>query len=363
MKSIFTIMEQSTLLQLKSKHHLICPIHGAALCDPVLFVSREMINPISFLLPTGHTVLWRIRQVTPSAGSCRHMPFSLFFKPVLQAIRENVPRRMQNHLHIHPAAFPFSILSEVVSNWPGRYNSKKDPFPRKICYGAEGDRGHPMENIQRQPVRAVVLGGGGARGAYEVGVWQAMTELGMDYQVVTGTSVGALNGALMVQQNLEGALHLWNHLDNSDVMKNMPDLTADKNSRLEIYRSFFRQVMREGGVDTSPLARLVKQLVDEQQLRRSSRELGIVTVDVSARRALELFLPEIPQGHLADYLLASAACFPFLQSKEIGGATFVDGGYTNNIPINLALRARQTPEEIIAVDVEGKVCGIEKDSE
>lgn len=210
-----------------------------------------------------------------------------------------------------------------------------------------------MENIQRQPVRAVVLGGGGARGAYEVGVWQAMAELGMDYQVVTGTSVGALNGALMVQQNLEGALHLWNHLDNSDVMKNMPDLTADKNSRLEIYRSFFRQVMREGGVDTSPLARLVKQLVDEQQLRSSSRELGIVTVDVSARRALELFLPEIPQGHLADYLLASAACFPFLQSKEIGGATFVDGGYTNNIPINLALRARQTPEEIIAVDVEG----------
>ena len=56
-----------------------------------------------------------------------------------------------------------------------------------------------MENIQRQPVRAVVLGGGGARGAYEVGVWQAMAELGMDYQVVTGTSVGALNGALMVQ--------------------------------------------------------------------------------------------------------------------------------------------------------------------
>ena len=210
-----------------------------------------------------------------------------------------------------------------------------------------------MAAMEKQPVRAVVLGGGGARGAYEVGVWQAMEELGMDYQVVTGTSVGALNGALMVQKDLDAALYLWNHLDNSDVMEDMPNLTEDKGSRREIYRSFFRQVIREGGVDTAPLARLVEQLVDEKLLRLSPRELGIVTVDVTARQAVELFLPEIPSGQLPDYLLASAACFPFFRPREIGGATFVDGGYANNIPVDLALRARQTPEEMIAVDVEG----------
>ena len=46
---------------------------------------------------------------------------------------------------------------------------------------------------------AVVLAGGGSRGAYQIGVWKALRELGIEYQLVTGTSVGALNGVLMVQ--------------------------------------------------------------------------------------------------------------------------------------------------------------------
>lgn len=50
--------------------------------------------------------------------------------------------------------------------------------------------------------KAVVLGGGGSRGSYQVGVWKALLELGFDYEIVTGTSVGALNGALMVQKAL-----------------------------------------------------------------------------------------------------------------------------------------------------------------
>ena len=45
--------------------------------------------------------------------------------------------------------------------------------------------------------RGIVLAGGGSRGAYEIGFWQAIRELGIDYQIVTGSSVGALNGAMM----------------------------------------------------------------------------------------------------------------------------------------------------------------------
>ena len=56
---------------------------------------------------------------------------------------------------------------------------------------------------------AVVLAGGGSRGAYQIGVWKAMRELHIDYQLVAGTSVGALNGALMVQQEYDKALQVW----------------------------------------------------------------------------------------------------------------------------------------------------------
>ena len=51
--------------------------------------------------------------------------------------------------------------------------------------------------------RAVVLAGGGSKGAYEAGFMKALSELGIDYQIVTGTSIGAMNGCLLAQQDLE----------------------------------------------------------------------------------------------------------------------------------------------------------------
>ena len=47
--------------------------------------------------------------------------------------------------------------------------------------------------------RALVLSGGGGRGSYQIGVWKALRDLGIKFDIITGTSVGALNGALMVQ--------------------------------------------------------------------------------------------------------------------------------------------------------------------
>ena len=54
----------------------------------------------------------------------------------------------------------------------------------------------PVNNSVNAPVRALVLAGGGARGSYQVGVWRALTELGWRPGIITGTSVGSLNGAM-----------------------------------------------------------------------------------------------------------------------------------------------------------------------
>ena len=59
---------------------------------------------------------------------------------------------------------------------------------------------------------ALVLGGGGARGAYEVGVWQALCELDVPVDIVTGTSVGALNAAVIAAGSFESVSALWRNL-------------------------------------------------------------------------------------------------------------------------------------------------------
>ena len=201
--------------------------------------------------------------------------------------------------------------------------------------------------------RAVVLGGGGSRGSYQIGVWQAMLELGLEYHVVTGTSVGALNGALMAQREFEAAYDLWWNMDNSRVMEGIPPDQGTPDSRLSVYRAFVREMVTKGGLDISPLEATVREVLDEEKLRSSGIDYGIVTVDMTSLKPVELFLEEMPRGEVADYMIASASCFPAFKPKTIRSARFIDGGYYDNLPVEMATRSRTPVDEIWAVDVEG----------
>ena len=201
--------------------------------------------------------------------------------------------------------------------------------------------------------RAVVLGGGGSKGAYQIGVWQALRELGLDYQVVTGTSVGALNGALMAQGEFEAAYALWWEMDNARVMEGIPSAGDTLDSRLAVYRAFVREMVTKGGLDISPLEATIRNILDEEKLRQSGVEYGIVTVDMSTLKPVELFLRDMPPGSVADYMIASASCFPAFKPRTIEKARFIDGGYYDNLPVGMATRAGVALSEIWAVDVDG----------
>ena len=64
----------------------------------------------------------------------------------------------------------------------------------------------------------LVLDGGGARGAYQIGAWKALREAGVHINAVAGTSVGALNGALICMGDLEKAEKIWSEMTFSRVM-------------------------------------------------------------------------------------------------------------------------------------------------
>ena len=78
-----------------------------------------------------------------------------------------------------------------------------------------------------QVKRAIVLCGGGSLGAYEMGVWRALKELDINFDIVTGTSIGALNGAMMAMNDYEGALKLWNSISVDNVMQDGININAD----------------------------------------------------------------------------------------------------------------------------------------
>lgn len=198
---------------------------------------------------------------------------------------------------------------------------------------------------------AFVLSGGGSRGAYEIGVCACLTDHGIEPQIVTGTSVGALNGAMAVQGDYEAARRLWREIDNRSVM----DVTIgseaprDLGEAMDVFAYFARQFLHHHGADNTPLRRLLASCIDEARVRQRGIEFGIVTVSLPDFTPAELFLSDIPEGRLLDYLLASAACYPAMRPQEIDGKSYIDGGYFDNKPVNMALS--KGAERIYCVDL------------
>lgn len=197
----------------------------------------------------------------------------------------------------------------------------------------------------------VVLGGGGAKGCYEIGVWKALLELEVPICAVVGTSVGALNGAIMVQGDFDAANKLWTTLDMQSVMKlEGTALLEGKQLKLKELIPTARKIIENRGLDITPLRNTLLQYIDEEAIRASSIDFGLVTFSLSDFKAVTVFKEEIPEGLLIDYLLASS-CLPGFQPLEIESKRFLDGGIYDNIPISLMIK--RGIKDIIVVDVSG----------
>lgn len=198
---------------------------------------------------------------------------------------------------------------------------------------------------------ALVLAGGGSRGSYQIGVWQALRELAIDIDIVTGTSVGALNAALITIGDFENAFALWKSIRTDMVLDMVVDETLPLEKRtIAVIKAFLSDYVRQGGTDSYPLKRLIDEYTNEDIIRNSPTACGIVVVDKSSLKPLELYIEDIGIGQLSDYLLASSSLFPAMKTCKIDGADFMDGGYYDNLPVELAMK--KGADRIIAVDLE-----------
>lgn len=185
----------------------------------------------------------------------------------------------------------------------------------------------------------LVLSGGGARGAYQMGVWRAMRELNLEPQlkVVTGASIGAINGALIAQQDWKKAWDLWQSVHPSQIFD------ADFN-----YKNLMYDWMTQGGIRVDGLKKLLREHLNEAAIRQSPIDFGLVVYNKTARKGESLFTQEIPVGLLAEYVIASAT-FPVFQPHQIGEELYLDGGLHSILPIEMAFE--KPLDVVIAVDV------------
>lgn len=186
----------------------------------------------------------------------------------------------------------------------------------------------------------IVLEGGGARGAYQVGAWKALKEAGIKIKGIAGTSVGALNGALMCMDDLEKAEEIWGTMAYSKVLQ-VEDAMIESLRKLDVkslnladMAAEARRVFTDKGLDIGPLKKLIADTIDEEKIRKSDREFFATTFSVTDRKEVNFDVKTAPDGTMRDMLLASAY-FPGFKNEKLGGKTYMDGGSINNVPINV----------------------------
>jgi NTE family protein len=184
-------------------------------------------------------------------------------------------------------------------------------------------------NEKKQPKRALVMPGGGGRGAYQVGVCRALFEAGLEFDLSFGTSVGAINATFIAQGSLRRLEEMWKNLHLWNLFR-LPDL--NELGKMVLGRKL-------GMLDTGPIEDLLRREADLSAIKRSPMKVRAVTTDLCSLETRLINLEELATtSELVDVLMATSALpAAFPPRKLRGEGLWVDGGLVKNTPLRAAL--------------------------
>lgn len=188
----------------------------------------------------------------------------------------------------------------------------------------------------------VALEGGGMKGAYHMGAMKAIFECGYEIGGYVGTSIGAFNAALLAQEDFDKIYDMWSKgstamgLDvKEDKVTKILSKKWDKDV-IKYWTDFFKKAISNKGIDNNKLKTLYDSTIDEEKLRKSKLDYGLVTVSLTDKKPIYLFKEDIPEGLISTYVLLSSNLPVFKQSKFLDDEkTYIDGGFLDNCPITL----------------------------
>ena len=202
--------------------------------------------------------------------------------------------------------------------------------------------------------KALVLAGGGTRGSYQNGAIHALRRLGKDdWDIVTGTSIGALNGVLVVQRDYRIMDQMWATISQDQIVNgafrldmDLSDMIAERNTILP----FFRDFLKDNGADNAPMKENIHLLFNPEKFFASDIDYGLVVCRHRTREPLYV-TKDMMKDHGIDWLIATASAYPAFPVHRFEEGEFIDGGYFDNLPIDEALQ--MGAEEIVAIDLSG----------
>ncbi|MEO8671570.1 MAG: patatin-like phospholipase family protein [Tahibacter sp.] len=237
-------------------------------------------------------------------------------------------------------------------------NRRSGTAASKALGASAKPHGLPGQNV-------LVMQGGGALGAYQVGVYQAMHEAGMEPDWVIGTSIGAINAAIIAgnapDRRLERLHDFWDQVEHRGHHAAWATLGGGIANWLTVtggIASFFKPQPQAWwsphaalGVDkaayysTEPLMKTLASLVDVERLSANAPRLTVGAVNV--RTGLMRYFDSRDETIQLSHVLASGALPPAFPAVRIDGDPYWDGGIYSNTPIEAVLDDRQRRDSVI----------------
>ena len=189
--------------------------------------------------------------------------------------------------------------------------------------------------------KALVLAGGGTRGSYQNGAVRALRRIGQDdWNLVTGTSIGALNAALIVQKDYKAMDTMWHNLKQEQIINGSFSVDMDLqdmiNDRAQIM-NFAKDFLKDKGADISPLIAYIRKLYQPEKFFESHTDFGCVVCRHRTKEPIYVN-KEMMKEDGEDWLISTASAYPAFPVHRFKGGEYIDGGYFDNLPIDEALQ-------------------------
>jgi NTE family protein len=197
---------------------------------------------------------------------------------------------------------------------------------------------------------ALVLQGGGALGAYQVGVYEALHEAGVEPDWVIGTSIGAINGAIIAgnlpERRMERLEEFWRMVRSDESAKlwgMWPAFVPNADAAWGVHVPL--GVEKAAFYKTAPLQETLAELVDFGCVNshRTRLTLGAVNVRTSEMRYFDSRDMAIDERHV----MASGALPPAFPAVRIDGDPYWDGGIYSNTPVEVVLDDKPRKDTLI----------------
>ena len=171
---------------------------------------------------------------------------------------------------------------------------------------------------------ALALCGGGSLGSYEVGAIEKLYEKGLSFDIVTGSSVGALNGFFVATHDFKKLISFWENIEMSNIIKdgfntNKAAISKIFENRAKQVRTLLVSYIQNIGLDIAPYKELLTGAMDLSKLKKpDAAKLGVVYTSYPSMKENRKLVNDEDDEAIMDYFYASSACFPIFPLHKIG---------------------------------------------